>query len=258
MEPRNQPPQAPTSADQVWRARHERVAAQADAEGSTIYGGASGFSTRESLVRGLIEELASFRAARAPGRFRCVDVGCGTGFFTHLIRERGISVCGIDYSRGLLDRARTAWPELPICQGDSYALPLANESLECVACFGLLPCVFDWRKVVVEILRLLKPGGVGLIETNRAQPWAVNLLRCASYVARGRSSPRKAYDFFRATSGLFRDPDSKNPSPHYFPVQTLVGFLRTQGITRIQVHDPIRYRLFPTFGFGLSFRKPDA
>jgi SAM-dependent methyltransferase len=258
MEPLSQQPPAPTSADQVWRLRHERVAALADAEGSTIYGGASGFSSREDLVRGLIEELAAFHAGLATDRFRCVDVGCGTGFFAHLIRDRGIPVCGIDYSRGLLDRARTAWPELPLCQGDSYALPLASASLECVASFGLLPCVFEWQRVVVEFLRVLKPGGLGLIETNRAQPWAANLLRCASYVARGRSGPRKALDFFRATSGLFRDADSKNPSPHYFPIRTLVGFLRSRGIARVAVHDPVRYRVFPTFSFGVAFRKPDA
>lgn len=246
------------SADEVWRARHEEVASRSDPEGSTLYGGRSGFSSRERLVRGLIGELASARAARPSERFRCADVGCGTGFFTHLIREREIAACGIDYSRGLLHRARTSWPALPLCQGDSYGLPLASGSLECVACFGLLPCVAEWRRVVLEILRVLKPGGLGLIETNRAQPCALNLMRCASYMARGMAGPRSAYDFFRVTSGVGRERDSRNPAPRYLPVQTLVRFLHTRGITRVRIHDPRRYGLIPTFSFGLAFWQPDA
>jgi SAM-dependent methyltransferase len=234
------------------------VAARADAEGSHIYGGTAGFAARERLVRNLIELLVRFRLEQGLGRPRCVDVGCGPGFFTNLIRAQGVQVCGLDYSRGLLLRAQAAWPELVVCQGDSYMLPLASDSFDSVVSFGLLPCVFDWKRAMLEMLRVLKPGGLGLLETNRAQPWAVNLLRCASYVARAKCGPRKAYAFFRATSGLFRDPDSENPSPHYFPVRILVDFLRLQGVTRLQVFDPVRYILFPCFSFGVSFRKADA
>ena len=53
-----------------------------------------------------------------------IDVGCGPGFDSAILMEKGLKVIGIDLSFGMLQVGRKRFP-VPLVQADMLALPLA-------------------------------------------------------------------------------------------------------------------------------------
>jgi ubiquinone/menaquinone biosynthesis C-methylase UbiE len=100
----------------------------------------------------------------APKNLKWLDVGCGNGAFTQLLIERGApsSVIGIDSSQGQIDYARTR----PGIKGadfrvaDAQALPFPDNSFEAAAMALVIVFVPDPVKVVSEMVRVVRPGGL--------------------------------------------------------------------------------------------------
>lgn len=99
------------------------------------------------------------------------DLGCGTGDFYLLLREKvgaGGRVVGIDLSPGMLDLARkkaeVADPLAPadLRVGSAEATGLADASVDLVTMGWVLRNVGDRAATYREILRILKPGGTFL------------------------------------------------------------------------------------------------
>ena len=57
---------------------------------------------------------------------RVVDLGCGSGAFTHLLRRAGYEVAGLDISGKLVEVGRRKHPGVEFLQGDIERLPFAN------------------------------------------------------------------------------------------------------------------------------------
>jgi ubiquinone/menaquinone biosynthesis C-methylase UbiE len=107
----------------------------------------------------------------SPGA-RILDLGCGSGPVTAALRQRGRRVTGLDYS---MDMLRLADARLEreaqtggLLQGDSQRLPFGTATLDAVACLGVISYVQDYRFVLREIRRVLKPGG-SLVLSSRNQ-----------------------------------------------------------------------------------------
>ncbi len=89
------------------------------------------------------------------------DVGCGPGFVTAYLAERGLSVTGVDLSPAMVGLARAAHPALPFCVGSMTGLPYADGVLGGLLAYysvhhtppQALPVVF------AEFRRVLAPGG---------------------------------------------------------------------------------------------------
>lgn len=105
-----------------------------------------------------------------PGGVR-LDIGCGIGFMSILLREGADRVLGIDlpyideasHSRGL-DEARelcekTANGGIRFTGGSAEDLPFADESMDLVFSAYTLEHVPDREKAAAEAARVLKPGG---------------------------------------------------------------------------------------------------
>jgi 2-polyprenyl-6-hydroxyphenyl methylase/3-demethylubiquinone-9 3-methyltransferase len=114
-------------------------------------------------------------------RPRVLDLACGSGPFSLAWAERGGRVVGVDFDRDLLvagrDRWRAAHPAPdPLAApawaaGDAARLPVADGAVDVVFCNSLLEHVPDWRGVLAETGRVLRPGGVAVIyTTNRYCP----------------------------------------------------------------------------------------
>lgn len=95
------------------------------------------------------------------------DIGCGRGEWLELMAELGFSPFGVDLDEGMLDACNELG--LPVHQGDavSYMASLEDESQAVVSAFHVVEHVsFDQvKEVVAESLRVLKPGGVLIMET---------------------------------------------------------------------------------------------
>jgi SAM-dependent methyltransferase len=106
-------------------------------------------------------------SARTPADIKILDWGCGKGHITHLLRSRGFDVTSCDISRDSDDS--TFGQETPLIEelGISVVplvhpskLPFADSSFDCVVSFGVLEHVRSDHDSLVELHRVLKPGGV--------------------------------------------------------------------------------------------------
>ena len=104
-----------------------------------------------------------------------LDVGCGGGFLAEEIARMGFDTTGVDPSetslRAAADHARSSGLAIRYESGAAEDLPFGDGSFGAVFCCDVLEHVRDLPKVVSEVSRVLKPGGVFCYDTlNRT--WA--------------------------------------------------------------------------------------
>jgi len=94
---------------------------------------------------------------------RVLDVGCGTGaLLPELISGRQSSVIGLDISHNSLSYAQSANSVACLLCGDAHNLPFVDRSFDITLCHFLLLWVSNPIRVLEEMVRLTKPGGVVL------------------------------------------------------------------------------------------------
>jgi 2-polyprenyl-6-hydroxyphenyl methylase / 3-demethylubiquinone-9 3-methyltransferase len=129
-----------------------------------------------------------------PGK-AVLDVGCGGGFLTESFARSGYDVAGIDPSANSIAAARehAAVSRLAIDYrvASGECLPFAGSSFDIVSCCDVLEHVRDPNRVIGEISRTLKPGGVFLYDTvNRTlRSWLVLIKLWQDWHIAGFSAP---------------------------------------------------------------------
>lgn len=105
---------------------------------------------------------------RIPGK-TVLDVGCGGGFLAEEFARDGFQVTGIDPSAKSVAAARKHAAEnrldIRYDVGRGEAMQFPDGSFDLVACCDVLEHVDDLEKVIREVSRLLKPGGVFFYDT---------------------------------------------------------------------------------------------
>jgi 2-polyprenyl-6-hydroxyphenyl methylase / 3-demethylubiquinone-9 3-methyltransferase len=98
-----------------------------------------------------------------------LEVGCGGGILCEEIARMGFAVTGIDPCTHSLriaaGHAQAAGLRITYEQGSGEALPYPDHSFDLVFCCDVLEHVRDVAKVVAEISRVLRPGGVFCYDT---------------------------------------------------------------------------------------------
>ena len=116
--------------------------------------------------------LAAVLAGRS-GPQRIVDVGCGEGSATHVIKrlDPRNTVIGIDWSAMALARARAQG--VLVIQGgiDAHGLPLADGCADVVIMSELIEHLVDTDAAAEEVRRILRPGGTLLLSTPNLAAW---------------------------------------------------------------------------------------
>lgn len=106
-----------------------------------------------------------------------LDTGCGTGLYSIRLSEAGADVTAVDVSRKMLeiaqrkskDRGQYIWYE----EADMLKLPYDNSTFDAVVSVTALEFVADPLAGLMEMARVLRPGGklvVGVL--NGESPWA--------------------------------------------------------------------------------------
>lgn len=164
------------------------------------------------------------------------DIGCGRGEWLCLMKEMGFEVLGVDLDAGML---QDCWDRnLPVEKGDAvaYLRTLETESRAVISAFHVVEHISfdDLTAVVVESLRILKPGGLLIMETPNPENIVV------------------------ATRNFYLDPTHQRPIPpqllsflseHY-------GFARVK-ILRLQESAELSSNKVPTLLDVLSGVSPD-
>lgn len=96
-----------------------------------------------------------------------LDIGCGTGYFCEQLQQRWPRAqgVGLDLAEGMLDFARTRCPQPSYICADAEDLPLQDNSQGLVFSSLALQWCTDFSRVLSEIKRVLKPGGVLLFSS---------------------------------------------------------------------------------------------
>lgn len=119
----------------------------------------------KSRLRAYLPFVEPLRAIYAP--VAVVDLGCGRGEWLELMREAGIDARGVDLDDAMLADCRQHG--LAAEQGDAlvYLRALPDESMAVVSGFHFAEhiALADLQRVVQEALRVLKPGGLLILET---------------------------------------------------------------------------------------------
>lgn len=109
-----------------------------------------------------------------------LDVGCGHGSFAREVMATGARWVGVDVSIEMLHRGRAALADPPSepswINADAAALPLAPGTFDAALCIGVLNYHrLDFvERILSEIERALRPGGVAVVSSLRLDPitWA--------------------------------------------------------------------------------------
>jgi 2-polyprenyl-6-hydroxyphenyl methylase / 3-demethylubiquinone-9 3-methyltransferase len=98
-----------------------------------------------------------------------LEIGCGGGILSEELARMGLSTIGIDPSEQSLKIAITHAKESNLIinyeKGAGETLPFPNNSFDIVICCDVLEHVRDLPKVISEISRVLKHGGVFIYDT---------------------------------------------------------------------------------------------
>lgn len=115
----------------------------------------------------MLHWLARARGALVPPAVRpgavLVDLGCGAGLLAPHIACKGYRHVGVDLTASALDVA--AAHGVHAIRGDVTAVPLADGCADVVTAGEILEHVADHAAAVGEACRLLRPGGLLVIDT---------------------------------------------------------------------------------------------
>ncbi len=105
-----------------------------------------------------------------------LDLGCAGGFMAEALAARGAHVTGIDPAEGAIAaaraHARAQGLRISYDVGVGEALPYDTASFDAVVCVDVLEHVADLNKVLAEVARSLRPGGLFLFDTINRNPLA--------------------------------------------------------------------------------------
>jgi len=136
-----------------WTVEHERA-------GGALW--RLGIQSDLRLLYRAAEEIG-----RQPAGARVLDVPCGGGVALRGLRTgQGVAYVAADISQRMLDRTRSRAEQLAVADqvstrlADVGALPFEPASFDLVVTFTGLHCFPEPARAVVEMCRVLRPGGV--------------------------------------------------------------------------------------------------
>ncbi|MEO3752299.1 class I SAM-dependent methyltransferase [Streptomyces sp. B6B3] len=107
---------------------------------------------------------------------RILDAGCGHGYFSRMLAERGARVTGVEPTDAMFGYAREkerAHPQgIRYVQADLTRLPDLHDvhdegdGFDAVVCSMVLPAIPDWRPAMRACVRALRPGGLFVFSVN--------------------------------------------------------------------------------------------
>jgi SAM-dependent methyltransferase len=95
-----------------------------------------------------------------------LEVGCSSGYLLRDMRDAlpEAFLIGADYVRGPLEALAAAMPTVPILQFDLQRCPLPDASIDAVVLLNVLEHIEDDASAVGHLFRVLRPGGVAVVE----------------------------------------------------------------------------------------------
>jgi ubiquinone/menaquinone biosynthesis C-methylase UbiE len=110
----------------------------------------------EQLLRYVSKKLESI--SRQTGTESILDLGCGNGFISRIAKKDFKKRYAIDISYKIVKSIEDK--NLHKVTADSDFIPIQDDSLSCVVTFAVLHHCYAYEKMLSEIKRVLKEGGI--------------------------------------------------------------------------------------------------
>ena len=126
-----------------------------------------------------------------------LDLGCGGGFMSVALAERGARVVAVDPAAGAIaageHHARERGLDIDFRRGVGENLDLKNNSFDVVVCVDVLEHVDSVPATLDEVARVLRPGGTFVFDTMNRN-WLARLLVVTMAEDILRLLPKGAHD----------------------------------------------------------------
>jgi SAM-dependent methyltransferase len=102
-----------------------------------------------------------------------LEIGVGTGRIALPLLAEGVRLVGVDIAPKMMQRLVAnagGYQPLPLAVADVTALPFGRGRFDAVLASHVLHLVAAWRDAVDEVVRVLRPGGVLLIDFGGRPP----------------------------------------------------------------------------------------
>ena len=108
----------------------------------------------------------AFAGRVAPGR-RVLDAGCGSGYGAAELAREASQVLGIDIAQEAVEYAREHYTadNLRFERASCLEVPAAEAAFDLVVAFEIIEHLSDWRAFLLEVKRVMVPGGLFLVST---------------------------------------------------------------------------------------------
>ncbi len=112
-------------------------------------------------------------------------IGCGTGEECAHLQSRGAKkVIGIDISKGLIDYAKTSYPNLAFHVMDMEQLDFPEQTFDFVYSSLTMHYIDNWLDTLRGIHRILKQHGTFLFSTHHPMTWGAEVTRMSESESR--------------------------------------------------------------------------
>jgi len=117
------------------------------------------YQRRQATALNYIDELLLPKTARV------LEIGCGAGFMTAALAKRGFVIEAIDHTQAMVDltkehaRQKGILNLISVCTGDIHELSYEDQTFDLIIALGVVPWLYDVKKALTEIIRVIKPGG---------------------------------------------------------------------------------------------------
>jgi len=119
------------------------------------------FNRAKELREGLKQEVLP---VVKPGKI--LDACCGTGYLYKDLSKKGDYI-GIDFAPGMVDECKKRYPKGKFKVMDAENMEFKDNSFDSIVCFWSFHHFTKPEKVIDEMRRILKPGGVLVITAFR-------------------------------------------------------------------------------------------
>ncbi|MGI8892949.1 MAG: methyltransferase domain-containing protein [Bacteroidia bacterium] len=103
---------------------------------------------------------------------KVLDIGCGLAYGTSLMAAHAANITGFDYDNETIEANKIKYRDIPnlhFVQSIVPPLALESNSVDVVTAFQFIEHIEKRKEFIVDVLRILRPGGVLLITTPNAK-----------------------------------------------------------------------------------------